>query len=162
MKNKIKITFLALLFHLVTNSQVFVSPNAYVFVNNQFVYITQNITLDSNGNFYLRNQSQLLQGTNGTGTNSGLGNLSIFQEGTVNNFQYNYWCSPVGIPSNTNSNSNFGITRIFRPTGLTTSSSATILPFNNLNGVANPLSIAQRWIYTFSNSFSLSGLLVLE
>ncbi len=156
MKNKIKITFLALLFHLVTNSQVFVSPNAYVFVNNQFVYITQNITLDSNGNFYLRNQSQLLQGTNGTGTNSGLGNLSIFQEGTVNNFQYNYWCSPVGIPSNTNSNSNFGITRIFRPTGLTTSSSATILPFNNLNGVANPLSIAQRWIYTFSNSNSYS------
>lgn len=70
MKNKIKITFLALLFHLVTNSQVFVSPNAYVFVNNQFVYITQNITLDSNGNFYLRNQSQLLQDTNGTGTNS--------------------------------------------------------------------------------------------
>lgn len=156
MKNNIKITLYTLFVHFLSNSQVFVSPNAYIFVNNQFVYVTQNINLDSNGNIYLRNQSQLLQGTNGIGNNSGLGNLSIFQEGTVNNFQYNYWCSPVGVPTISNSNSNFGITRIFRPTSLISSTQATILPPSNLNGTSSPLSIAQRWIFTFSNSNSYS------
>ena len=133
-------------------SQMYVSPSSYVFVNDQFVYVTQDVNLDNTGNFYLRNRSQLLQGTAGAGANRGLGNLSVFQEGTVNNFQYNYWCSPVGVPGAAVGNKNFGITRLNRPTTITASTAATILSSTALDGVSSPLSIAPRWIYTFTTS----------
>ncbi|WP_445715291.1 T9SS type A sorting domain-containing protein [Flavobacterium sp.] len=137
-------------------SQIYVSPNSYVFVNNQFMYVEQDVNLQNNGNFYLRNNSQLLQGTSGSGANSGLGKLSIFQEGTVNNFQYNYWCSPVGIASASIGNEPFGISLLNRPTGLTTSIPVGILPSNNYNGTSSPLSIAPYWIWKFVTSSAYS------
>jgi len=152
MKTKIRHSIIAIAFISLSHAQMYVSPNSYVFVNDQFVFVREDVNLAADGNVFLRNQSQLLQGTSGAGANSGLGNLSVFQEGTVNNFQYNYWCSPVGVPAAGSGNSTFGVSRLHRPTGLTTSSAATILPFNNLDGVSNPLAIAQRWIYTFTTS----------
>lgn len=136
------------------NAQMYVSPNSYVFVNDQYVYVKQDVNLASNGNFYLRNSSQLLQGSTGSGTNTGLGTLSVFQEGTSNNFGYNYWCSPVGVPSASVGNSNFGITRLFRPTAIITSVAPTILASSVSNGVASnsSLSIASKWIYKFVQS----------
>lgn len=132
-------------------AQMYVSPSSYVYVNDQFVYVTQDVNLDNTGNFYLRNQSQLLQGVAGLGANSGLGNLSVYQEGTTNNFQYNYWCSPVGLPDGTIGNSNFGITRLFRPSvaDKVTSTPATII--TGLNGVSTDtsLSISNRWIWKY-------------
>ena len=137
-------------------SQMYVSPNSYVFVNNQFMYVEQDVNLQNNGNFYLRNNSQLLQGTSGSGANTGLGKLSIFQEGTVNNFQYNYWCSPVGSASISVGNDPFGISLLHRPTGLTTSIPVGILPSNNYNGTSSPLSIAPYWIWKFVTSSAYS------
>ncbi|CAM4078984.1 MULTISPECIES: T9SS sorting signal type C domain-containing protein [Flavobacterium] len=133
------------------NAQMYVSPSSYVFVNDQYVYVKQDVNLANNGNFYLRNSSQLLQGSTGSGTNTGLGSLSVFQEGTSNNFGYNYWCSPVGVPSASVGNSNFGITRLFRPTAITTSATPTILASNVSNGTTtnSSLSIASKWIYKF-------------
>lgn len=132
-------------------AQMYVSPSSYVYVNDQFVYVTQDVNLANTGNFYLRNQSQLLQGTVGASANSGLGNLSVYQEGTTNNFQYNYWCSPVGLPDGTVGNSNFGITRLFRPSvaDKVTSAPATII--SGLNGVSTnaSLSISNRWIWKY-------------
>lgn len=133
-------------------SQMYVSPNSYVFVNNQFVFVKQDLNLQNNSNFYLRNNSQLLQGTSSNGANTGAGKLSIFQEGTVNNFQYNYWCSPVGNASATVGNEPFGITMLHRPTALTTSTAATILPTSNYNGTSSPLAIAPYWIWRFITS----------
>ena len=133
-------------------SQMYVSPNSYVFVNDQFMYVRQDVNLQNNGNFFLRNNSQLLQGTAGAGANTGAGKLSVFQEGTTNNFQYNYWCSPVGNASAAVGNEAFGITMLNRPTGLTTSTAATILPTNNYNGTASPLAIAPYWIWRFITS----------
>ena len=133
-------------------SQMYVSPNSYVFVNDQFMYVRQDVNLQNNGNFFLRNNSQLLQGGSGASANTGAGKLSVFQEGTVNNFQYNYWCSPVGNASAAVGNEAFGITMLNRPTGLTTSTAATILPTNNYNGTASPLAIAPYWIWRFITS----------
>jgi hypothetical protein len=145
------ITILICLFTLGVSSQMYVSPNAYVFSNNQFVYVTQEVELNAaTSNFYLRNNSQLLQGVNGLGVNRGLGSLSVFQEGTVNNFQYNYWCSPVGVPSAANGNTSFGIARLNRPTTLTASAAATLT--SSYDGVSSPLAISTRWIYTFTTS----------
>lgn len=130
---------------------MFVSPNTYVFASNQYVYIKNNLELNaSTSNFYLRNDGQLLQGTSGSGTNKGVGSLSVFQEGTVNNFQYNYWCSPVGnIASSTLINNPFGITQLGIPTAETTTTAATILPSNAYDGTASPFAIAPYWIYKF-------------
>ena len=130
---------------------MYVSPNSYVFVNDAYLYVKQDVNLDNNGNLYLRNQSQLLQGDLGTGLNQGLGNLSVFQEGTSNNYGYNYWCSPVGVPAATVGNASFGITRLYRPSSLLNSMPATILSNSVLNGSTNntSLSIAARWIYKY-------------
>ena len=133
-------------------SQLYVSPSSYVFMTNQYMYVTQDVNIQGTGNFYLRNTSQLLQGGTGAGANAGAGDLSVFQEGTVNNFQYNYWCSPVGAPLAAAGNNPFGITRLYRPTGLTASTAATILPTSNYNGTSNPLAIAPYWIWKFITS----------
>lgn len=137
-------------------AQMYVSPNSYVFVNDQYVYVKQDVNLDNNGNFYLRNNSQLLQAsTTAGGTNRGLGNLSVFQEGTADNFRYNYWCSPVGVPAAAQGNSNFGVTRLFRPSASDkiTSVPANVVTSNGFyDGVASNLTIAARWVYTFSTS----------
>ena len=42
------------------------------------MYVEQDVNLQNNGNFYLRNNSQLLQGTSGSGANTGLGKIVYF------------------------------------------------------------------------------------
>ncbi|TDR19728.1 T9SS sorting signal type C domain-containing protein [Flavobacterium cheniae] len=149
---RIILSTLGFLGSLTAFSQMYVSPNSYVFVNDQFMYVRQDVNLQNNGNFFLRNNSQLLQGTAGAGANTGAGKLSVFQEGTTNNFQYNYWCSPVGNASAAVGNETFGIAMLNRPTGLTTSTPAIVLPTSNLNGTSSPLAISPRWIYRFITS----------
>ncbi|MBE9575185.1 T9SS type A sorting domain-containing protein [Flavobacterium proteolyticum] len=149
---KIILSALGLLGSFTAFSQMYVSPNSYVFVNDQFVFVKQNVNLQNNGNFFLRNNSQLLQGTTGVGANTGAGKLSVFQEGTVNNFQYNYWCSPVGNASAIVGNEPFGITMLHQPNSVMGSTPATILATNNYNGTASPLAIAPYWIWRFVTS----------
>ncbi len=134
-----------------SQAQMFVSPSSYVFVNNEQVYVAKEINLNGTGAIYLRKEGQLLQGSTTGGANVGTGALSVFQEGTSNNFGYNYWCSPVGGSDVTAGNSNFGITQLHRPTTVTASAAATILPSGNLNGVSTntSLSIAPYWIFKY-------------
>ena len=143
-----------LLIGIATQAQLFVSPNSYVFADNQILFVTQDVELNAaTSNLYLRNGSQLMQGTAAIGNNKGLGDLSVFQEGTVNNYLYNYWCSPVGNTlTATSINNPFGISQLKEVTGLTTASNPTLLPFGTYDGLASPLSIATRWIYTYTTS----------
>lgn len=141
------------------NSQdMYVKPNTYVYASNQYVYVKNDLELNaSTSNFYLRNEGQLLQGTTGSGANKGVGNLSVFQEGSVSNFQYNYWCSPVGsIASPTSVNNPFGISQLGVPTTETATTAATILASNIYDGTASPLKIAPYWIYKFINKSTYS------
>ena len=142
------------------NAQLYVSPGSYMYVNDQHVFVTGDVELNASNSFlYLRNGSQLLQGTSGLGTNRGLGRLSVFQEGTVNNYQYNYWCSPVGnVNSSTLVNNPFGVQQLGVPTSATATTAATILPSGNHNGVSGTgtVSISSRWIYAFRNSNAYS------
>ena len=153
---RIILSTLTFLGSLTAFSQMYVSPNSYVFVNDQFMYVKQDVNLQNDGNLFLRNNSQLLQGATGAGANTGAGKLSVFQEGTTNNFQYNYWCSPVGNASAAVGNEPFGISLLHRPTGLTTSIPVGILPSNNYNGTSSPLSIAPYWIWKFVTSSAYS------
>ena len=153
MKNCI---FFILAFNL-CNSQIYVKDNTFIYARNAVVYAKGNLELfGANSNFYLRNEAQFVQGTAGISTNKGVGKLSVFQEGTVNNFAYNYWCSPVGNASTTSGNENFGISMFNRPTTVTASSPAIILPSSNKNGDAPSLSIASFWIYKFLSAINYS------
>lgn len=133
-------------------SQMYVSPNSYVFVKNEQLFVKGDIELNSaTSNMYLRNDAQLLQGTAASGVNKGVGNLSVYQEGTADGFDYNYWCSPVGNTlSATAVNNPFGIAQLKDITGLTTANNPVLT--TAFNGTASPLTISNRWIYKFITS----------
>ncbi|WP_264538169.1 T9SS type A sorting domain-containing protein [Flavobacterium sp. N1736] len=137
-------------------SQIYFNPNTNMYVKGDVLYVDKNISLGANSNLYLRNNSQLIQGTTGVSGNSGAGTLSVYQEGTSDNFDYNYWCSPVGNASVLAGNENFGITMLSQPVSSTVSTPALILPTGTNNGVSNPLSIASRWIYKLINANNYS------
>jgi hypothetical protein len=136
-------------------SQIYFSPGAYMYVKSEVLYVQQDINLGASSNLYLRNNSQLVQGTTGTSTNSGTGTVSVYQEGTTNNYSYNYWCSPVGstVPAD---NGKFGITMLGKPTSSTLSTPATILPATTSDGTSSPLAIASKWIYKLSTATNYS------
>jgi len=147
------------LFCLQAYSQgMYVKADTYICASNQYVYVKNDIELNAaTSNFYLRKGGQLLQGTTGAGANKGIGSLSVFQEGTVNNYQYNYWCSPVGnVDSATNVNNPFGIKQLGRPTTATATTMATLLASTSYDGTASPLAIAPFWVYKFVNTSSYS------
>jgi hypothetical protein len=137
-------------------SQIYFSPNESMYVKNEILYVQQNINLASNSNLYLRNNSQLVQGATGSSSNSGVGLLSVYQEGTSDNYDYNYWCSPVGNASNASGNENFGVTMLNRPTTSTASTPSAILAPSVPDGTSNPLTIASRWIYKLTNANNYS------
>lgn len=147
----------ALLYSVFSHSQLFVSTNSYMYVGNQYVFVKQNVQLETDAKIVLRREGQFLQGTTGTSTNLGLGKLSVFQEGSVNNFAYNYWCSPVGSPSSLAKNENFGITMLEQPTSVLNGTSASMLSMTATNGISNPLQIAPRWIHRFLSGAGYSN-----
>ena len=152
-----KYLFFTILLFLVNDvfSQLYVSSNSFVFAKNNVVYVRQNVNLQNNSNIYLRNEAQLVQGTTGLSTNVGLGKLSVYQEGTSDNFDYNYWCSPIGNASATVGNENFGITMLNNPTTNVSSTPVSILA-SSYNGIASPLSISSYWIWKFLSSSTYS------
>ncbi|MBF4464284.1 T9SS type A sorting domain-containing protein [Flavobacterium sp. LC2016-12] len=125
-----------------------------MYVKSEILFVQQNINLEANSNLYLRNNGQLIQGTTLASTNTGQGKLSVYQEGTSDNFEYNYWCSPVGNASATVGNENFGITMLNQPTTSTLSNPATVI--SNYNGTANPLAISSVWIHKLINANNYS------
>lgn len=137
------------------SQDMYVKDNTFVYVSNQSVYIKNALELNAISSiFYLRNEGQLLQGTTGSGANKGVGSLSVFQEGTVNNYQFNYWCSPVGnVASPTSVNNPFGIMQLGRPTSLTATTAATASM--TYDGTSSPLSIASFWVNKFQVNLSL-------
>lgn len=137
-------------------AQLYVGGTSYVFVKNEVLFVNQDVDIQNNGFLYLRNEAQLIQGTTGTSTNKGLGRLSVFQEGTSDNFDYNYWCSPVGNASAAVGNENFGITQFHVPTSATASNAANIVTGYDGASSAASLSIASYWIWRFLSGVNYS------
>ncbi|WP_426486151.1 T9SS type A sorting domain-containing protein [Flavobacterium sp. 2] len=153
---KRKLVLVSILVSVQGFSQMYIGTNAPVYVKNQILYVAQDINLATNSNLYLRNNSQLIQGTTGVSANTGTGIVSIYQEGTSDNFDYNYWCSPVGNNIASVGNTNFGITQLYQPISSTASSAAAMLPIGSYNGLSNPLTIASHWIYKLTNANNYS------
>ena len=156
---KIGISMAVFLVNTLTNAQLFVGSNTYVYTSNEVVYIQKELELNATtSNFYLRNEGQLLQGGTGSGTNKGIGSLSVYQEGSANNFHYNYWCAPVGNSETpTAINNPFGIKQLGIPTTTTLTTPAIILSSSIYDGTASPFKIAPYWIYKFINRTTFSN-----
>lgn len=134
----------------ISYAQLSVQNDAYVFVKNQYVYVTEDVNInDVDSKIYLRDEAQLLQG-NETSVNSGVGELSVYQTGNVNQWSYNYWCSPVGNNSAALGNEDARVNLIDDATGLTSSTDAAFT--TDYNGTASPLTISSRWLWTFQTS----------
>ena len=154
------IFILSVLFSLNTVfAQIYVKDNSFIFNKGTVVYAKGNLELNgANSNFYLRNEGQFLQGgTTPNGDNKGIGNLSIFQEGTANNFGYNYWCSPVGVPVDTAVNNYFQLDQVIkRPSDNVTSQTPTFTSSVDGTTTNTLLTISNRWIYKYiaQNNYS--------
>jgi len=161
---KLLLALLGFLLQNYANAQMFVAAATNVYVKNQVVFIKKELELkEATSNFYLRSGSQLVQGTTDSGANKGQGNLSVFQEGSVNNYQFNYWCSPVGnVSTSTSVNNPFGITQLGVPSTTTATTAVAILPRYIYDGKANPFSIAPFWINKFTSSSSYYGWVAVD
>lgn len=166
------------------NAQLFVKPTntndpSYIYVNDTFVYVEQDVELETNRtltvvadsetpNILLRGGAQLLQGEGADQNNKGTGEISVFQEGTVNRFDYNFWASPVGA-SRTQGSGASGSARgdgnsvftfqhnetdnvIFTPTSVTGATVPTVNNgFDGTTGTGS-LAISHFWLFGFNSS----------
>ncbi|WP_452221319.1 T9SS type A sorting domain-containing protein [Lacinutrix salivirga] len=135
--------------------------NSFVFVTDEVLFVTDDVNLEeTNASLYLRNEAQLVQGPGTTG-NSGIGKLSVFQSGTVNQYAYNYWASPVGNASaNDNANRDFIPNQQFfdfigdPDPALNPITSVPAMFTYNVNGTSSPLVISDRWLYSYDPGIS--------
>ncbi len=129
------------------------NPN-FLYVSGPVLYVEGGIHLQKNhaneqvASLYLRKEGQLIQGDEGTSGNSGNGEISIFQEATSNAYDYNYWASPVG--NEAPGNGLFGIGMLHAPEDQIISKRA--LNTGQLNGLASPFTISNRWIHTYAGT----------
>ncbi|SFU33683.1 Por secretion system C-terminal sorting domain-containing protein [Pustulibacterium marinum] len=136
-------TLLSFFALLATHAQLRVDDGSFIYVKDTYVFVEQDIDLESNGNIYLRDGSQILQGESNS-TNTGNGAISVLQEGNATSYSYNYWSSPVKasggsafIPNQV----------LFERSADTTGSSAAFT--TSYNGSADPLTISSSWIYKY-------------
>ena len=142
-----------------TYAQLYVSPNAstttdsYIYVDDEVLFVEQGINLVENtyvatteASIYLRNDGQLIQGPSNT-INSGTGYISIYQDSNADAYDYNFWCSPIGVPTGSG-NQNFGSALFNDVVSLTDSNLA--LTTGAVNGISTPLTISTRWLYRWN------------
>ncbi|TYC14900.1 T9SS type A sorting domain-containing protein [Bizionia gelidisalsuginis] len=149
-----------LFFTSISYAQLSVREDAYIYVSDRVVFVQDKITLGVNSDetspaIYLRDEAQLIQGTENI-NNSGRGRLSVEQEGTVHNYAFNYWASPVG-----NVDAVDDLNRTFRADDVIFESGDIINPndaifINGYDGYSSPLRIASYWLYAFNPGVAYS------
>lgn len=146
---------LSLFFSFFTvSAQLNISPSqtgsSFIYAKDQVLFVEKEIHLEKNLNskteagIYLRKEAQLIQGEKNSNQNSGNGDISVFQEGNANAFNFNYWSLPVFKNAGNKKLSDY----IFEPLSKTQSQKAKVT--NAYEGKADPLEISRRWIYKFS------------
>ncbi|HEX9600340.1 MAG TPA: secretion protein, partial [Mariniflexile sp.] len=147
MQNKFIILFL--LSCALSYGQLSIRNDAYVFITDEIVFVEDDINLnETDSKIYLRDEAQIIQGSGSTG-NSGVGELSVYQEANVGAYEYNYWCSPIGSKTNNSINNPFGISLLNDVVDLTDSNPATYVHASTYNGTSTPLNIEPYWIWKY-------------
>ncbi|QIE58328.1 T9SS type A sorting domain-containing protein [Rasiella rasia] len=175
-----------LLVSAISVAQLYVAPNdngtpgnttddvdSFVYVNDQILFVEQDVNLSENTNdaeltasIYLRNDGQLIQGASNS-LNAGSGYISVYRENPGSDaYDYTFYGSPVGdnftTPLAAPGNINFGIMSIHTPTYDPTALDYTA-PLSLTEGIqtsttssregdfvtaTNTLEISTRWTYT--------------
>jgi hypothetical protein len=147
-------------------AQLYAENSSFIFSKGTNVFVKRKVKLEAGTFFYLRGEAQLLQ--NDDVANEGAGILSLYQEGTSNQYTYNYWSSPVS-KQDTGIDGNVGFRRtqlMFPITGGGTildnfsraAGMPTFLEAPQYNGRADngttrsPLLIAGFWINNYDSS----------
>ncbi len=144
------IIFLSLFsINYIQSQDLFVANDSYVYVKDIIFFVNDDIRLDTpTSNLYLRGDAQLVQ--NSDTKNSDEGELSIYQNQTTSIYEYNFWCSPVGVANTTsNLNVDFNGSSIHDPDDELDLANITseIYPFTyDYDGTATTLS--GQWIFT--------------
>ncbi|TBW25750.1 T9SS type A sorting domain-containing protein [Gramella sp. KN1008] len=156
---KLPLLFLMIFSASTLYAQLYIMPSdksdSYIYAKDRLIFVkdeihlTENLHKETQASLYLRKDAQLLQGAKISSLNNGSGMISIFQAGTSNAYDYNYWGLPIEIRDN-----NIQLNDIIYETlGNTESRKAKLI--SALDGSSSPLSISNRWIYTFSgNNYS--------
>lgn len=132
---------------------LYVDDNSYLYARDIVLFVNDDIRLETTAsNIYMRGSAQLVQNTDTK--NSDAGELSIYQNQTSGVYEYNYWCSPVGvsIDGTTKANVPFSGSNIHDPdndTDLANVISTAYLYTAALNGTATQIS--SRWMYTLKD-----------
>lgn len=133
------------------SQDLYVDNNTYLYARDVVLFVNDDIRLETaTSNIYMRGDAQLIQNTDTK--NSDAGELSIYQNQTVGVYEYNFWCSPVGVSvdGTVNANVDFDGSNIHDPADHTDLTNVTSAPYgfigNSYNGTATQL--ATYWIFT--------------
>ncbi|MGB5417260.1 T9SS type A sorting domain-containing protein [Algibacter sp.] len=131
------------------SQDLYVDDNSYLFAKDVVVFVNDDIRLDTaTSNLYFRGVSQLVQNTDTKNSDSGA--LSIYQNQTTGVYEYNYFCSPVGVSDTSlNTNVDFNGSNIYDPDDETDVANVVSNPYaytSSYEGTATELS--NYWLYT--------------
>lgn len=152
-------------------AQLHVGNDAFIYVQGEQLYVgdfsdtnadlnlegtLDDYSLVNNGYIFLRDEGMLFQTLSANSTaNTGLGKISLYQEGTSDNFDYNYWSSPVYSPGG----SNFRFSQLFDPDVLTSVEPIPVVYTSGRDGTTGDgeiggtdLTISTRWLYKYPGS----------
>jgi uncharacterized repeat protein (TIGR01451 family) len=125
-----------------------VTVNTLSAVNDSKLEVSSYLKLD--GKIDLVGKSQLLQTTNSDLDPTSSGSIERDQQGQVNKYNYNYWCSPVSPINTIANNTDYTVAAMLKDG--TTSTPQNINWIAGYDGAATlPISIARYWLYTFDN-----------
>lgn len=108
--------------------------------------LENNWCLEVNGTIDLLGDSQLVQTEDSGLVVSSFGKILRRQQGTSNPYWYNYWSSPVGQLSVTQNNTPFSLGILKDENDADLKFSPSLTP-----SLTNPVTISERWLYTFKN-----------
>ncbi len=128
-----------------------IENNAKLEVKND-MYIENTKYLKVNGILDLQGQSQLIQTSSSILDTASSGFIEIDQQGTADNYTYNYWCSPVSAINTITNNKPETINNILldgtnaeTPLNIAFSSSLSSAD----GGTTNPISTSAFWMFKF-------------
>ncbi|MFD0862451.1 choice-of-anchor D domain-containing protein [Sungkyunkwania multivorans] len=110
--------------------------------------------LELEGQIDLEGESQLIQEDNSDLVVTSAGSIERDQQGTADNFTYNYWSSPVGAINTTANNQNIQLANVLMDgTNAASPQSINFQPsINAADGApTSPITISTGWIYKFVN-----------
>ncbi|MCB4809468.1 T9SS type A sorting domain-containing protein [Tamlana sp. 62-3] len=129
--------------NLTTNAhvrEIEIENNAKLNVSDGLLLETENqVVINTNGSVDLLGEAQLIQNHTGLSSNSGDGALIIRQQGSTNQYNYNYWGAPV------NRGGTWQIGYLEDSNGVINYTTG-----NNPNPTTTPITLSSKWLYSFN------------